>query len=205
MANKENIIADWLGSGSLNIFGRPFAGKDTQGEKLAEMFDGHLIAGGDILRHYQDQSKIKEMMSHGELIPTDFYLEIVLPFLSQDKFEGQPLILSSVGRMKGEEKVILDATFRSGHPTKAAILLELSENDVWQRYDQSKSLNDRGDRSDDNRQVLKTRLEEFEEKTQPVIDFYEKEGLLLVIDGRLPRDDVTEQILKSLERLAETR
>lgn len=91
----------WLGSGSINIFGRPFAGKDTQGKKLAALFDATLLGGGDILRGSTMPERIKALMRTGELIPTDDYISIVLPYLSQPALAGKPLILSSVGRWHG--------------------------------------------------------------------------------------------------------
>ena len=116
MTEKEQIIKQWLGTGSLNVFGRPFAGKNTQADILAEKYNGVVIAGGDILRGFHDQSKIQELLATGNLFPTDQYLEIVLPYFEKTEFVDNALILSSVGRMKGEETVILLAAEDSGHP-----------------------------------------------------------------------------------------
>ena len=132
MEDKIQIIKQWLGTGSINVFGRPFAGKDTQGEKLAEYFGGTLMAGGEILRSYHDQDKIKELMSTGDLFPTDFYLSIILPYLSKEEYRNSPLILSSLGRMKGEESTILHATEESGHEMKAVVVLNLTEEEVME-------------------------------------------------------------------------
>jgi len=203
MSNKNKDISKWLAAGSINVFGRPFAGKDTQGLILANIFDGALIAGGDILRHYHDQEKVNKIMSTGELFPTNLYLEIVLPFLSQDKFHGKPLILSSVGRMVGEEQTIFDATKKSGHETKAVVVLNMSEDEVWRRFEAAKLLNDRGNRADDKKDALATRLKEFQQKTVPVIDFYKKLNLVIEVDGTLPLEDVTSEILNALTKRAQ--
>jgi adenylate kinase len=198
MDNKIQKIQSWLGTGSINIFGRPFAGKDTQGEKLAEYFNGELMAGGDILRSYHDQAKIKELMSTGDLFPTDFYLSIVLPFLSRDDIKNKPIILSSVGRMKGEEQTILEATERSGHEMKAVVLLSLSEEEVMDRFNATRSLGDRGTREDDNHDALENRLAKFREQTEPVIRVYRQKNLLIEVDGTLPREEVTVEIINKL-------
>lgn len=198
MNNQIQKISDWLGTGSINIFGRPFAGKDTQGDKLADVFGGVLVAGGDILRHYHDQEKIEQIMSAGGIIPSDLYLKIVLPFLSRQDFKEKPLILSSVGRLEGEEHTILEATTSSGHPIKAVILLQLTEEEVWRRFEESLVNHDRGDRSDDHRKVLENRLNKFQNKTVPVIEFYRNRGMLIEVDGTLSREDVTNEILASL-------
>ncbi len=202
MNEQIQTIAKWLGTGSINIFGRPFAGKDTQGRILADLFGGELVSGGDILRSYHDQETLKKFMSAGELIPSDLFLDIVLPFMSQPIFSEKPLILSSIGRLEGEEHTILEATMGSGHPTLAVILLQLPEERVWQHFEAAKALNDRGARADDTSDVLKTRLHEFQTKTVPVIEFYRQKGLLTELDGSQTREQVTSDILASLLKLA---
>lgn len=198
MNNQHNLIAQWLGTGSINLFGRPFAGKDTQGRILADLFSGELIAGGDILRGFHDQQKVQEVMAAGGLIPSDFYFDIVLPFLSRPIIKHKPLFLSSVGRLQGEEGTIMKATADSGHPIKAVILLHLSEEEVWRRFDAAAAEQDRGTRADDSRGVLQNRLQNFQQNTVPVIDFYRNNGLLIEIDGTLSREDVTREILDVL-------
>ena len=198
MDDQQKTISQWLGTGSINIFGSPFAGKDTQGLILADILGGALVAGGDILRSYHDQEKIQQLMATGDLFPTDFYLDVVLPFLSQPEWRQKPLILSAIGRLKGEESVIMKATTDSGHPLKAVILLQLSEEEVWRRFEQSKLQRDRGNRADDNHEALENRLKKFQEQTVPVIDFYRNEGLLIEIDGALDRIKVTNEIIGKL-------
>lgn len=196
------IISDWLGTGSINIFGCPFSGKDTQARKLADILNGVLVAGGDILRSYHDQELVKKLMSTGDLFPANLYLEIILPYLSKPELKAKPLILSAVGRLHGEESVIMRATSDSGHPIKAVISLGLPEAAVWQRFEEAKVDKDRGDRMDDKRDVLVTRLKKFRDETMPVIEFYRDKGLLIEIDGTPSRQEITENILKSLLALA---
>ena len=98
MKDDVRTISKWLGAGSIDIFGCPFSGKDTQGEVLATLFGGALVSGGDILRSHKEPEKISHVLSGGGLVPSDFYLDLVLPYLSQRKYNGKPLILSAVGR-----------------------------------------------------------------------------------------------------------
>lgn len=202
MDSKILSITTWLGSGSINLFGMPFAGKDTQGKILQDYLQAELIAGGEILRSYNDQEKLQQIMATGKLLPSDLYLEIVLPFLSKPELTGKPLILDSVGRHKGEEEVILEATAGSGHPTKVVLMLELTEDEVWRRFNAAHELNDREGRADDSKEALVVRLEQFRLQTQPVIDYYKSNNLLLSVDGSLPREDVTQQIIEALYSLA---
>ncbi len=180
----------------------PFSGKDTQGAILAEDFNGVMISSGDILRHDHGNKQVQEIMAEGGIIPSELFEQIVLPFLSRPELNGKPLVLSSVGRSEGEEPIIREATENSGHPTKAVIILNLSEEDVWKRFEESKIENDRGDRSDDKKEALTHRLQEFQNKTMPVIRYYRQQRLLIEVDGILSKDKVTESIIDKLYELA---
>lgn len=202
MSSKINDVKTWLKDGSINIFGAPLSGKDTQSKKLAEALGASLIGGGTILRGDNMPDYIKEAMKTGELIATDDYLSIVMPYLSRDEFKDKPMILNSIGRWHGEEDGVMYATDKSGHPIKAVIYLKLDEKYSVERLQQAKVLNDRGDRQDDTEAKLDIRLKEFRDKTLPVIESYRSLGLLVEIDGTLPKEKVFEEILDKLHSLA---
>jgi adenylate kinase len=196
-------IAHWLDSGSINLFGIQFSGKDTQGRRLVELFNAPpLIGGGDILRNSVIPEHIKEIMHAGFLPPVDDFVSIVVPYLKRQEFAGKPLILSAVGRLYGEERAIMRAIEEAGHPLRAVILLHLDESLVWKRWELLKQQDDRGNRTDDSAEGLKNRLDEFRNRTMPVIDFYRSKGLLIEVDGSLPPDEVTEAILAGLAERA---
>ena len=120
LERKIGEIGEWLGSGSLNFFGRQFAGKDVQAASLGKRFGVPVIGGGDILRNSEVSPEVRAEIDGGGLSPTDAYRAIVLPYLGQAAFRGKPLLLSSVGRMSGEEQDVLEATTDAGHPILAA-------------------------------------------------------------------------------------
>ncbi|HVX24379.1 MAG TPA: nucleoside monophosphate kinase [Candidatus Saccharimonadales bacterium] len=197
MHDKVARLQDWLGQGSINIFGRPYAGKDTQGETLADLFGAELLGGGEILRNSVIPSEVRRIMDAGDLIPTADFIRIVLPYLSDEKFANKPLILSAVGRWQGEEEGVLQATQAAGHPIKAVIFLNTNEALVRQRREQGIG-QDRGYRADDAADTFEKRLTEFREKTLPVIEFYRQNDLLIEIDGSPKPPAVTESILDAL-------
>jgi adenylate kinase len=205
MEEELSAIRTWLGQGSINIFGMPFAGKDTQGGALADLLDAELLGGGTILRNGIIPPHVQKIMDNGGLIPTEDYLHIVMPFLSHERLEGKPLLLSSVGRWHGEEHGVMQATKAAGHPIQAVILLTVSEDVARERHD-NLSREDRGNRADDAPGVFEKRLHEFHEKTLPVIEFYRDHGLLIEIDGdQKPvavTNDIIEQLAKRTKQLA---
>jgi adenylate kinase len=203
-AATHNALGAWLGAGSINIFGYPFAGKDTQGSLLAKALGAPLIGGGDILRNSVIPPHVKAAIDRGELAPTEEYLQIVLPYLSREEFQGKPLVLSSVGRWSGEETGVMQATSHAGHPIKAVISLNLDEREVWRRFEtiEKSERHPRGYRHDDAADAIEVRLEEFRVKTLPVLDFYRSLGLVIDIDSTQPIEAVHQTILDQLHKKA---
>jgi len=199
---KIESIKNWLGTGSINIFGLPFAGKDTHCRELAELFGGVVIGGGDILRSTGTPRHIQDHIARGSLAPTEDYMKIVLPYFAREEFKNKPLILSSVGRWHGEEAGILEATGQSGHSLLAVIHLAITTDEVRRRWQNAQQIKDRGVRDDDAKHILDTRLQEFKTKTLPAIKFYKDQGMLIEINGMEDKKAVLKAILEELFRRA---
>ena len=198
MDDKIKAIKEWLGTGSINIFGLPMSGKDTQGIKLAETLNAKFLSSGMIIRAMEEQTK-NHYSEHGALIPTNVFYEWVLPYFERPDLFKYPLVLSSIGRWHGEEDQVMSVAAGSGHDIKAVIILNISETDVDKRFETAKILNDRGDRLDDkDLETFKTRLQEFREKTAPVLQHYNTLGLLIEVNGDQSRDQVFNEIVEKL-------
>lgn len=195
---KTPQIKEWLGAGSINFFGLPFAGKDSQANRLAERFNATVLSSGDIFRNSVIPEKTKAMIDRGELAPTQDFIAIVLPYLQKAEFSGRPLMLSSVGRWHGEEEGVIGALDESDHPLKAVVYLSLSEDIAIQRLSLEENAAVRGIRADDSEEKLLKRIDEFKQKTLPVIEYYRQHGLLIEIDASLPKDEVEQLILEEL-------
>ena len=198
MDAKIAEIKKWLGTGSINIFGYPMSGKDTHGVKLAEAIGGKLLSSGIIIRANEIE-KHKKLTDQGNLIPTNIFYEWVLPYFFREDLKKYPLILSSIGRWFGEEDTVLETAEKAGHPIKAAVLLNISEADVLDRFHKLQILNDRGERQDDkDLGVFKTRLEEFRLKTMPVLEHYKELGMLVNVNGDQSREAVYREMIDKL-------
>lgn len=198
MEDKISLIKSWLGTGSINIFGLPMSGKDTQGLMLAEALGAKLLSSGIIIRDKEAETH-QNLTRHGNLIPTNIFYDWVLPYFAREDIANIPLILSSVGRWFGEENAVMESAASSGHNIKAVILLNISETDVESRWSAAKTLGDRGDRSDDRDLItFRNRLAEFRMKTLPVIQHYKSLGLLVEVNGDQPRDAVYAEIIDKL-------
>lgn len=204
MDTKIETIKKWLGTGSINIFGLPMSGKDTQGVKLAETLGAKFLSSGMIIRAMENETK-QHYSEHGALIPTNVFYEWVLPYFERRDLFNHSLILSSIGRWSGEENQVISVAAGAGHPIKAAIILNISEADVEKRFEAAKTLSDRGDRKDDkDLETFRTRLKEFREKTVPVLHHYKTLGLLVEVNGDQSREAVFDELIDKLYKKAQS-
>lgn len=198
MDEKIETIKQWLGTGSINIFGLPMSGKDTQGIRLAEILGAKFLSSGIIIRAIEQQTR-KNYTKDGNLIPTNLFYEWVLPYLERPDLYEYPLVLSSIGRWSGEEDQVMSVAAGAGHDIKAAIILNVSEVEAENRFNESKVLNDRGERADDkNIETFRTRINEFRTKTLPVIQHYKALGLLVEVNGHQLREAVFDEMIDKL-------
>ena len=195
---KLEKIKSWLGTGSLNIFGLPMSGKDTVGMRLAEDLQAKFLSSGIIIRAYEAEQN-EDMTGSGKLIPTNTFYDIILPYFSREELRNDSLVLSSVGRWSGEEDKIMEAAKAGGHEIKAVVMLDLTEEEVKNRFEAAKELNDRGERADDaNIEVFETRLAEFREKTMPVLNHYDELKMLVKVPAIGSRDEVYSNVIDRL-------
>ena len=195
---KLEKIKSWLGTGSLNIFGLPMSGKDTVGMRLAEDLQAKFLSSGIIIRAYEAEQN-EDMTGSGKLIPTNTFYDIILPYFSREELRNDSLVLSSVGRWSGEEDKIMEAAKAGGHEIKAVVMLDLTEEEVKNRFEAAKELNDRGERADDaNIEVFETRLAEFREKTMPVLNHYDELKMLVKVPAIGSRDEVYTNVIDRL-------
>ncbi len=207
MEEKVAKIKEWLGTGSINIFGLPMSGKDTVGIKLAESLGAKFLSSGIIIRA-MEQEQNKHYTDSGELAPTEIFLKLVLPYFNREDLKESALILSSVGRWAGEENSVIDVADRSGHPVKAAILLNISEADVMERWEAVREAGVRDgqettQREDDKRrEVFEKRITEFNTKTIPVLKHYQQMGLMIQVKADLSREEVFSEVINKLYEIA---
>ncbi|MBR2802967.1 nucleoside monophosphate kinase [Candidatus Saccharibacteria bacterium] len=202
MEDKIKVIKQWLGTGSINVFGLPMSGKDTQGVRLAETLGAKFLSSGLIIRAKEEETR-QNLTEFGNLIPTNIFYEWVLPYFEREDLKPYPLVLSSIGRWSGEENQVMSVAAGSGHDIKAVILLNISEADVESRFEAAKLLGDRGERKDDKDiETFRNRMEEFRTKTLPVLQHYRDLNLLININGDQRREQVFTEIVEKLYELA---
>lgn len=202
MDTQIQQIKRWLGIGSINIFGLPMSGKDTVGVQLAEKLGAKFLSSGLIVRA-MEQATGQNLTGNGKLVPSNVFYDWVLPYFEREELWKYPLVLSSIGRWSGEEDEVMAVARNSGHTVRAAIELQLSERDVIERWEAAKLLGDRGLRADDaDPQVFRTRIDEYNQKTLPVLKRYQELGLLVSVQANLPREQVLASTIEALASFA---
>lgn len=169
---------------NLILFGPPGAGKGTQAVKIAEKFGWKHVSTGDILRAEVKQGtslglKVKAVMEAGHLVSDSLLIEIMESvFVSNKATAG--FVLDGFPRTLNQA-VELDAMLnRLGHKVSLVLSLEVHEEELVARL--LKRALEQG-RKDDTEEVIKNRLVQYHQHTQPLLDYYQKKGLLRNVKG----------------------
>ncbi|ATH97049.1 adenylate kinase [Dermabacter jinjuensis] len=183
----------------LLIVGPPGAGKGTQAERIVEKLGVPAISTGDIFRaSVSNETELgvlaKSYMDKGEYVPDSVTNEMVESRLAEDDaangflLDGYPRTVAQVEALDG----ILE---KLGVALDAVILLDVDSEAIVQRLLQRGK--EQG-RSDDNEETIRRRIDVYGEQTTPLIDIYDKRGLVKRVDGMKDIDAVTADILAAL-------
>jgi adenylate kinase len=183
----------------LLLIGAPGAGKGTQAEKLSAAYSIPAISTGDIFRHnVKNETELgkqaKAFMDRGEYVPDSLTNDLVRDRLSQaDAKDG--FLLDGYPRT-AEQVTELDSILESAG-TKLDVVVQLTaDTDEVVRRLLNRAI-EQG-RADDTEDVIRRRLEVYEEQTAPLTSVYASRGLLVTVDGLGEVEEVTGRILEAL-------
>lgn len=187
----------------LILLGPPGAGKGTQSARIVERLGIPQLSTGDMLRAAVAAGspiglRAKDVMARGDLVSDEIVVGIVADRIEEpDARTG--FILDGFPRTVPQAEA-LDAMLAHKHMRLDAVVeLKVDENALVARIE--KRVADtmaRGEpvRKDDNSDAFKTRLQAYRQQTSPLSDYYRRMGLLRVLDGMAPIDDVTREVFK---------
>ena len=204
------------------LLGPPGAGKGTQAALLAERFGAAHVSTGDLLRGAAAKGtdlglKAKEYMDAGELVPDELVLGLLRERLeARDARSG--FVLDGFPRTLAQAQELAELLDDMGRQMNAAVAIEVDDELIVKRLSARWSCPKCGrvynmlssppkvdrqcdadatplvQRHDDEREVIKNRLDIFREATMPVVRFYLLRGLVRKVDG----DGTTDQVLKRI-------
>ena len=211
------------------LFGPPGAGKGTQAKKLVDFYGIPQISTGDILRANVGKGTelgfaAKAYMDKGELVPDEVLIGIIKNRLKEQDcskgfiLDGYPrtvpqadalaVILKEIGKpidvvlnLEVPDEVLVErisnrlmckcgASYHTiSNPPKKDNICDLCGCEIFQR-------------ADDKEEAVQNRLNVYKKQTQPLINYYAKQGLLVSLDGTRDIDEVFEDINAVLAKLA---
>ncbi len=214
---------------NLVLLGPPGSGKGTQAERLQEDFRLPYYATGDILRAAVREgtelgNEAKEYMDRGDLVPDEVMVGLIGERVSRTE-AADGFILDGFPRNTAQAEALGGKMDELGRELTAAILIDVPDDEVIRRLGGRRTCVKEGHifhvefdppkhegicdicgarleiRDDDKPEVIRNRLATYHEKTEPVIAFYENEGILRHVDGSLDPDEVNDRIRAMLATL----
>lgn len=203
----------------LILLGAPGCGKGTQAAYISDKYDLPHISTGDLFReNIKNETplgiKVKEIMDSGNLCPDDLTVELVKERLANSDCENGYL-LDGFPRNVEQAKALNEF---SAPDLVLNIVVDLDK--IEHRITGRRGCSQCGSsfhvdfignvktcpacgsaltiRKDDNPETVKERLSVYKTQTEPLVDFYEKQGKLVNIDGDKTIKEVFEDIVKVL-------
>lgn len=203
----------------LLFFGPPGAGKGTQAGRIEKKYGLVQLSTGDMLRDHKKRGtdlgqKAASFMDNGKLVPDDVLVAMIKDRIQQDDCKGG-FILDGFPRTQAQAEALDAMLSQGGLGIDAVIVLTVDENALVDRITGRYSCADCGAgyhehfsppkaegicdqcgghtftrRADDTEEKVRTRLQEYHDKTAPLLPFYQGKGLIQTVDGMGPIEEV---------------
>lgn len=180
------------------IFGAPGSGKGTQSELLIRKYRLKHVSTGDLLRaEIKSGSELGKVahqyISRGHLVPDEIVIEMLEDLIKRHSSE-KGFIFDGFPRTLSQGKSLNDKLEKNGQTISTVLSLDVDDEELIDRLVKRGQLSGR---SDDNEQVIKSRLSVYHEQTEPLKDFYAKQNKLVSIPGK----GTVEEVFKSIEEV----
>jgi adenylate kinase len=210
------------------LFGPPGAGKGTQARRLAEALGIPHISSGDLFRFHvsegTDLGKLaKTYLDKGMLVPDDVTVEMIDKRLEEPEF-GQGAILDGFPRTVAQAKALDGLLAKRGAAVGIVADIRVRPETLVRRLSGRWTCKAEGhiyqsethppkrpgvcdvdgsvlaQREDDRPETVGRRIQVYQEQTAPVEQHYRERGLLYEIDGEQATDQVTQSLIREVER-----
>ena len=204
------------------MLGAPGAGKGTQAKKIAKKYQIPHISTGDIFRANIKNGtelgkKAKTYMDQGLLVPDELVCDLVVDRVQQEDCK-EGYILDGFPRTIPQAESLDKALAALGEAVDYAINVEVPDENIVTRMGGRRACVGCGAtyhlvyaptkvegvcdacgaelilRDDDKPETVQKRLGVYHEQTQPLIDYYNKKGILKEVDGTMDMEDVFQAI-----------
>ena len=200
------------------LLGKPGAGKGTQAQRLIQDINFTIISPGNLIREEIKKEtpfglKIKDLIEQGKLLDDALITELIIPHIKkadQCLFDGVPRtihqadILDSLSKIDKviflhvDDEVVLKRLTSRCMVSVNGKQLSFANKELAEEF-VAKNGGEVFQRKDDIPQVIQNRLDEYREKTKPLIDYYKEKGIFHSIDANNSVENVHVEILRILE------
>jgi len=186
---------------NIALFGPPGAGKGTQSEFLIKKYNLFYISTGDILRsELASETKLgleaKSIIARGGLVSDEIIVQIIEKTIKNNP-DANGFLFDGFPRTFVQAYILEGLMIKLNTKLDLLISIEVPEEESVKR------LLLRGETSgrlDDNDEVIRNRLREYDEKTKPVLDFFKEKGNYKAINGVQKIKKVTSDIRKAVNK-----
>ena len=187
------------------ICGAPGSGKGTQSALIKDKYNLLHLSTGDLLRAEiatkSDLGRVAESyIANGQLVPDSMIIDILDKAISEREAAAtyNGLILDGFPRTVAQAEA-LEGLLKK-HGKELSVLLDLAVDEA-ELVDRLIKRGQTSGRSDDNLETIKKRLDVYHEKTEPVNDYYKKQGKYVAIPGMGSIDEIFGRICEAIEKL----
>ena len=185
----------------LLLIGAPGAGKGTQATRIAEHFHVAHISSGDLLREHVTNGtdigrQAQEYMERGDLVPDDLVLTMLRKPVT-DAVAAGGYVLDGFPRTVEQAEAAYAVAKDLGVAVQLAVHIAVDSAALVERL---VARGEQSGRTDDTPDVIKHRIEVYEERTQPLLDYYAERERLITVNGDRPIDEVTWSVVVQLQR-----
>lgn len=182
------------------LFGPPGAGKGTQSERLIHKYGLVHMSTGDMLRSEISRStllgmKAKEIMDRGELVGDDIVISMIEGKVDDNK-NAKGFIFDGFPRTTAQAIALDDLLQKKGTGISGMLSLEVDDEELMKRL-----LNrgkDSGRSDDQDEDIIRRRIQEYNNKTMPLKAYYSEQGKFHSIKGTGSIDDIFNAIVERL-------
>ena len=185
------------------LFGKPGAGKGTQAEFLKEKYKLTHISTGDVFRFNLKNDtelgkQVRVYMDAGDLVPDELTTKMLIDEVNKHTdtngvlFDGYPRTIS--------QAVALDAFLSSvGSKVTATVALEADDEILIKRLLERGKTSGRIDDQDEDK--IRNRYDEYNEKTAPLMQYYNDQGKFHAVNGIGSVQEITERLSAVIDNL----
>lgn len=188
---------------NLVLFGPPGAGKGTQSNLLIEKYNLIHLSTGDILRSEIAAGtalgmKAKILMDRGDLVPDEVVIGMISSKLNNNP-SANGFIFDGFPRTSAQAEVLDNLLEEKRTSISAMISLKVEDKELIKRL--LSRGKDSGRADDQDESIIANRINEYNNKTAPLNEYYSEQNKLSEIEGNGTVEDIAKKIIDVIDNL----